>query len=93
MFTLTLSQAKATFSKVIRRVESGDEVLITKRGKPVVRLSQFTPPAKQPIWGAMKGHDFKIAPDFDNWSEELDGWTEPGQNHEKYLGAFFSNLV
>jgi prevent-host-death family protein len=71
MLTLTLSEAKATFSAVVERVEAGEEVLITKMGKPVVKLSPFTAPTKQPIWGAMQGHDFKIAPDFDVWSEDM----------------------
>ncbi len=42
MKTISVSEAKATLSAQIRRVKSGEDVLITDRGRPVARLSAPT---------------------------------------------------
>jgi prevent-host-death family protein len=39
MKKVSVVQAKAHFSEILARVESGHEVLITRRGAPVARLS------------------------------------------------------
>jgi prevent-host-death family protein len=38
MKTISISNAKATLSQQIRRVRSGDEIVILDRGRPVARL-------------------------------------------------------
>ena len=38
MPTFSISQAKAGFSDVCRRVESGETVIVTRRGKPVLEM-------------------------------------------------------
>ena len=38
MQTVTLDEAKAHLGHLIERVEAGEEITITKRGRPVVRL-------------------------------------------------------
>lgn len=38
MQTVTLAEAKAQLSRLIEQVEAGEEITITKRGRPVVRL-------------------------------------------------------
>ena len=48
MVTVALADAKARLSELVERVEAGETVCITKRGKPVVRLIPETP-ARQPI--------------------------------------------
>lgn len=48
MVTVALADAKARLSELIERVEAGETVSITKRGKPVARLVADTP-ARQPI--------------------------------------------
>ena len=47
MVIVNVSQAKAQFSQLISRVEAGDEVLITRRGKPVARLVACEPRKKR----------------------------------------------
>lgn len=37
--TVNLSRAKACLSELLDKVEAGEEVVITRRGKPVARLS------------------------------------------------------
>ena len=46
MLTVNLAQAKARLSELLDRVEAGQEVLITRRGKPVAHLSAAERPRK-----------------------------------------------
>ena len=48
MVTIALAEAKARLSELIGRVEAGETVSITRRGKPVARLVAEEAP-KQPI--------------------------------------------
>ncbi len=43
MLTVTLAQAKAQLSELLNKVEAGEEVTVTRRGKPVARISPTTP--------------------------------------------------
>jgi len=38
MLTVTLAQAKAQLSELLNKVEAGEEVIITRRGKAVARI-------------------------------------------------------
>ena len=38
---LTLSDAKARFSEIVEKTINGDEFIVTRMGKPVVRISRF----------------------------------------------------
>lgn len=46
--TISLASAKARLSELAERAAAGESILITKRGKAVVRLSRATA-AKEPI--------------------------------------------
>ncbi|WP_019626531.1 type II toxin-antitoxin system Phd/YefM family antitoxin [Thioalkalivibrio sp. ALJT] len=46
--TVSLANAKAHLSELAERAAAGESILITKRGKAVVRLSSATAP-KKPI--------------------------------------------
>jgi prevent-host-death family protein len=48
METVKVAEAKARLSEILARVEEGREVLITRRGRPVARLSPVERP-KKPI--------------------------------------------
>jgi prevent-host-death family protein len=76
MHTFTIHQAKTNLSKLIKLVEAGEEVVISRGEKPVVRLS----PAAEPVrksrgFGAWKGL-VKDLPDFlePMSEEELSLW-------------------
>ena len=66
---LSVSEARNRFSELIRAVEGGDKVIITRHGKPVAQLAP--PPERRRIqWGAMRdrihlaaGWDDPIEPD------------------------------
>jgi prevent-host-death family protein len=47
MHTFSLAEAKAHLSRLIDLVEAGEDVTITKRGKPVVRLVPNVPSRQQ----------------------------------------------
>lgn len=64
MTTVNIFEAKTQLSKLIALAESGEEVVIARAGKPVVKLSRLEP-AKRPIrFGLLKGK-IHIADDFD----------------------------
>jgi len=39
-----VSEAKAQLTELVRRAEAGEEIVLTRHGKPAVRLSSVTPP-------------------------------------------------
>ena len=47
MLTVNLAQAKAHLSELLDKVASGEEVIITRRGKPVAHIRQAVPPKKR----------------------------------------------
>jgi prevent-host-death family protein len=47
MNTINLADAKAHLSELIDRVEAGDSIDITRRGKPVARLTAVASPRKR----------------------------------------------
>jgi prevent-host-death family protein len=48
MDTVSLADAKAHLSELVARAERGEDVCITRRGKPVVKLTRVEKP-KKPI--------------------------------------------
>lgn len=38
MLTVTVAEAKAQLSEILHRVEAGEEVVVTRRGRPVARI-------------------------------------------------------
>ena len=48
MKTVSARQANHEFSDLLSRVERGEEILITKRNKPVAVLSPYRPPLMTP---------------------------------------------
>jgi prevent-host-death family protein len=47
MSTISLADAKAHLSELVDRVEAGDPIEITRRGKPVARLTAVPTPRKR----------------------------------------------
>jgi len=46
MVTVNLAQAKAHLSELVDKAEGGEEVVITRHGRPVVRLAALPMPRK-----------------------------------------------
>ena len=54
MTTVNVHEAKTNLSKLLARVEAGEEVVIARRGKPVALLVKCKPKGK-PQFGSWKG--------------------------------------
>lgn len=52
MSAISLADAKARLSELVDRIEAGDTIDITRRGKPVARLTAVSKPRK-PIDAAL----------------------------------------
>jgi prevent-host-death family protein len=63
MTTFTIHAAKTQLSKLIQQAEAGEEVIIARRDKPVVRLVPLEPPKPKRRFGAMKGRA-SVGPEF-----------------------------
>ena len=48
MVTVNLAQAKARLSELLDKVEAGEEIVITRHGRPVAHLSSVSKP-KMPV--------------------------------------------
>ncbi len=70
MTVTNITEAKAQLSALIEKVLEGEEVIIGKAGKPVVRLVPFQRPSRPRKPGALKGK-IVIADDFDDLPEDL----------------------
>lgn len=46
--SVNIHEAKTNFSKLVRKVESGEEVLIARGGKPVMKLVPLTSQEPKP---------------------------------------------
>lgn len=64
MSTVNIHDAKTHFSKIINKVLAGEEIIIAKGGKPLVRLTPYTVSKALRKGGQLKGM-IEISPDFD----------------------------
>jgi len=71
MVLRNISEAKAELSKLIELAQNGEEVVIAKAGKAVVRLTLYEGPAEPRKPGALKGR-IRIAPDFDTLPADME---------------------
>ncbi len=82
MATVKIHEAKTNLSKLIARVEAGEEIVIARDDKPVVRMIAVEPEKRRPQFGAMKG-SWPDLPDeffFDPLpEEELKAWEGGGR--------------
>jgi len=67
---VNMHQAKTSLSRLVQRALSGEEVVIARNGKPLVKLVPVTQERQPRVPGKYKGQIW-IAPDcFDPMSEE-----------------------
>jgi prevent-host-death family protein len=60
---VNIYEAKTRLSQLVDRAASGEDVIISRGGKPVARITQLTP--KRAVkFGVLKGK-VKVAKDFD----------------------------
>jgi prevent-host-death family protein len=64
MSTVNIHEAKTQFSKLIARVEAGEEIIIARDGTPVARLVGVRKAPQKRVPGQDRGL-YKIPDDFD----------------------------
>jgi prevent-host-death family protein len=71
MQQINVHEAKTHLSKLLDRVENGEEIVISRAGKPVAKLVPYWPQTGPRIPGAWKGRGW-IGDDFeDELPEEI----------------------
>jgi len=63
--TYNIAHAKARFSELVQKAMLGEEVIIAKNNKLVLRLVPLEKPRQSRKPGSGKGQILYIAPDFD----------------------------
>ena len=63
MSTVTVRDAKANLSKLLARVEAGEEIVIVRGKTPVARLTPIHAPPAKHQFGAFKGVA-RVGPEF-----------------------------
>ena len=61
---VNIHEAKTQFSKLLKRVGNGEEIIICKAGKPIARLTPMNDALVKRIPGSAKG-EVLVAEDFD----------------------------
>jgi prevent-host-death family protein len=63
---ISVSEAKGQLSDLVRRAEAGDDVVLTRHGRPKVRLVVVTPTidstARQAVFDAIRAMPGKVTP-------------------------------
>lgn len=62
--TVNVHEAKSNLSRLLARVEAGEEIVVARAGAPVARLVPLASPSSQRVPGRYRGRGY-IAPDFD----------------------------
>jgi prevent-host-death family protein len=64
MAQVTVHEAKTNLSKLLARVEAGEEVVIARGKQPVARIVPIERPKRQPLLGRLKGHKIELTDAF-----------------------------
>jgi len=75
MKIVTIHAAKTTLSRLLARVEAGEEIVLARGKEPVAKLVPFRPPASKRRFGALRG-TVSVGPEFFEPlpAHELDAW-------------------
>jgi prevent-host-death family protein len=66
----SITDAKTRFSELIQKAIAGEEVIIAKDNKPVVKVVPIVTPGRKRVPGSAKGQIW-MAPDFDATPEDF----------------------
>ena len=69
MTSVSVFDAKAQFSALVARAEAGEEIVISRHGRPAARLVPAAARVSPRRPGALAGQ-FWMAPDFDDFTEQ-----------------------
>lgn len=69
--TVTVTEAKTQLSRLIERVEDGEEIIIRRGSSPIAKLVAYDPQPKRRIPGDLEGQIW-MSDDFDEPDEEIE---------------------
>jgi len=72
MDQVNVHEAKTHLSRLLERVEAGEEIIISRAGRPVARLVSYRGLRSRRHPGSWRGQ-VRIAPDFDELPADLAG--------------------
>jgi len=87
MQTVSVHEAKTHLSRLLKRIEAGEEIMITNSGRPVAKLSAASKLKKRKL-GDLEGQEFFIPDDFDE--EMPEEWFDNPEKDER-LNAILHN--
>ena len=70
MNQVNVHEAKTHLSRLLERVEAGEEIVVARAGKPVAKLVPYERRSPKDVRGIWKGRVW-IADDFDDTPEEV----------------------
>lgn len=86
MQTVNIHDAKTNLSRLIEAVETGEEVVIARAGKPVAMLTAYRPPRRRIAPpGSMQGGDWWMSDDFDAPIDDLFDCLKEGTDDDGLL--------
>lgn len=65
MDAVSIHEAKTHFSRLVARAEAGEEIIVRRGAKPVVRITAYVAPTTPRVPGALRGQ-IEMAADFDD---------------------------
>ncbi|OGA03295.1 MAG: prevent-host-death protein [Betaproteobacteria bacterium RIFCSPLOWO2_02_FULL_64_12] len=71
MSQFNIAEAKARLSELVQKAMLGEEVIIARDNKPVLKLVPLDRPKRPRKPGSGKGQILYVAPDFDATPEEF----------------------
>ncbi len=64
MEAVNIYDAKTRLSQLVDKAASGEDVVVSRNGKPLVRITQLEGSRRQVKFGVLRGK-VRVAPDFD----------------------------
>lgn len=71
MLHYTITEAKAKFAEVVEKAMAGEEIIVTKMGKPSVKISPYVPEDKSAQRIGFMKTPYYISANFDELPEEI----------------------
>lgn len=75
MSQFNIAEAKSHFSELVKKAMLGEEVVIAKDNKPILKLVLLAADTKERMPGSAKGKVTYMAPDFDSTPEDFQDYT------------------
>lgn len=64
MEIVSISDARAQLSRLVDKAATGEDVVVSRNGKPLVRIARLEAPKRRVTFGLLKG-TFAVPADFD----------------------------